>query len=211
MYNDIYAVLNENLNSKIFLDLENEFKINCQLNFPLNKHEILWKLLKETDLQQFIPTKPIKTDYDAQLKNFQKINPKLDPKYRDKAYVEYYKKYYYIDNLNIRKDPTLDVPNIQPGIQVDIYNTNNNKMKTIRTDEKNKNFNPNQYKDISNKSNLNAKFDSIANETSNNYPNVSRINDNTYLVGNNNYMNNNNSTNNMNNKYEQLINNQKRN
>ena len=211
MYNDIYAVLNDCLNSKIFIDLENEFKINCQLNFPLNKHEILWKLLKETDLQQFIPTKPIKADYDVQLKNFQKINPKLDPKYRDKAYVEYYKKYYYIDNLNIRKDPTLDVPNIQPGIQVDIYNTNNNKMKTIRTDEKNKNFNPNQYKDISNKSNLNAKFDSIANETSNNYPNVSRINDNTYLVGNNNYMNNNNSTNNMNDKYEYLINNQKRN
>ena len=211
MYNDIYAVLNENLNSKIFLDLENEFKINCQLNFPLNKHEILWKLLKETDLQQFIPTKPILADYDAQLKNFNKINPKLDPKYRDKAYVEYYKKYYYIDNLNIRKDPTLDVPNIQPGIQVDIYNTNNNKMKTIRTDEKNKKFNPNQYKDTSNKSNLNAKFDSIANETSNNYPNVSRINDNTYLVGNNNYMNNNNSTNNMNDKYEYLINNQKRN
>ena len=84
-------------------------------------------------------------------------------------------------------------------------------MKTIRTDEKNKKFNPNQYKDISNKSNLNAKFDSIANETSNNYPNVSRINDNTYLVGNNNYMNNNNSTNNMNDKYEYLINNQKRN
>ena len=211
MYNDIYALLNGYLNSKIFIDLENQFKINCQLNFPLNKHEILWKLLKDSDIEQFMPTKPIKVDYDVQLKNFLKINPKLDPKYRDKAYVDYYKKYYYIDNLNVRKDPVLEVPDIQNGIKVEIYNTNDKTTKTIRTGEKNKKSNPNQYKDISNKNNLNPRFDSIANENSNNYPNVSRINDNTYLVGNNNFMNNNNSNNNVNNKYEQLINNQKRN
>ena len=158
-----------------------------------------------------MPIKPILADYDVQLKNFHKINPKLDPVYRDKAYVDYFKKYYYIDNLNIRKDPVLEVPDIQNGIKVEIYNTNDKTTKTIRTGEKNKKLNLNQYKDISNKNNLNPRFDSIANENSNNYPNVSRINDNTYLVGNNNFMNNNNSNNNMNNKYEQLINNQKRN
>ena len=117
----------------------------------------------------------------------------------------------YIDNLNVRNKPVLEVPDIQNGIKVEIYNTNDKTTKTIRTGEKNKKSNPNQYKDISNKNNLNPRFDSIANENSNNYPNVSRINDNTYLVGNNNFMNNNNSNNNMNNKYEQLINNQKRN
>ena len=211
MYNDIYALLNKNLNSKIFIDLENQFKINCQLNFPLNKHEILWKLLKDSDVEQFMPIKPIKADYDDQLINFLKINPKLDPKYRDKAYVDYYKKYYYIDNLNVRNKPVLEVPDIQKGIKVEIYNTNDKTTTIIRTDEKDKKSNLNQYKDISNKNNLNPRFDSIANENSNNYPNVSRINDNTYLVGNNNFMNNNNSNNNMNNKYEQLINNQKRN
>ena len=153
-------ILNGYLNSKIFIDLENQFKINFQLNFSLNKHEILWKLLKEADVEQFMTTKPILADYDVQLKNFHKINPKLDPKYRDKAY---YKKYYYIDNLNIRKDLVLEVPNIQNGIKVDIYNINDKTTKTIRTDEKKKKLNLNQYKDISNKNNLNPRFDSIAN------------------------------------------------
>ena len=212
IYNDIYAVLNGYLNSNIFIDLENEFKINCQLNFPLNKHEILWKLLKESDLVQFSPVKPKLVDYDIQLKDFNKINPKLDPKYRDKAYVDYYKKYYYIDNLNIRKNPDLEVPNIKNGIKVEIYNTNNKQTTIYWTDEKNPNNNQNQYKDNSNKNNLNDRFDSIANENSDNYPNISRVNDNTFLVGNNNFINNNannNSNNNVNNKYELLLNNQK--
>ena len=208
IYNDIYAYLNGYLNSNLFIELENEFKINCQLNIPINKHEIMWKLLNDTNVNQFTPTKPILADYEQRYKEFNRNNPKFDPEYRDKEYVNYYKKYYHIDNLLVRKDPVLEVPNIKNGIQIEIYNTSNKNPKIIHTGEKNReNFLKNYENYDNNKNNLNNKFESIAKEDSNNnYSNVAKLNDNNYLIGNNidiNKMNNNI------NNYERLIENQK--